>query len=326
MKWRVLLLLALVTAGCGGSAERGGEEHSHVGVVIKGLDNPYFAAMEQGVRAAGRNRDTDVRLSAATSLADTSGQAAKLEALVAEDLDCYVVNPINQSNLVHALSHVPPGTPIVNVDSRVGSAEARALGIEVTTYIGTDNRAAGMLAADAMARFAGRGARVGLIGGISGDASSTSRIAGFRAGARGRFEMPPPVSADWNEHKARRAAAALLRQNPGIDGFFAANDQMALGVARAVAQTGRRGKVAVVGVDGIQAALEAIDDGVMSATVSQYPYTIGRLGVEACLAAAAHESLPRKVDAPVQVVTRDNVERAEANFPQPVEPFKSPFR
>jgi hypothetical protein len=49
------------------------------------------------------------------------------------------------------------------------------------------------------------------------------------------------------------------------------------------------------------------------------------LGVEACLAAARGESLPAHVDAPVQVVTKRNVARAEAKFPRPVEPFKSPF-
>jgi ribose transport system substrate-binding protein len=83
--------------------------------------------------------------------------------------------------------------------------------------------------------------------------------------------------------------------------------------------------VAVVGVDGIQEALEAVQRGAMSATVSQYPYTIGSLGVEACLAAASGEPLPRKVDAPIQAVTRRNAARAEANFPRPVQPFKSPF-
>jgi hypothetical protein len=35
--------------------------------------------------------------------------------------------------------------------------------------------------------------------------------------------------------------------------------------------------------------------------------------------------LPAHVDAPVQVVTKRNVARAEAKFPRPVEPFKSPF-
>jgi hypothetical protein len=49
------------------------------------------------------------------------------------------------------------------------------------------------------------------------------------------------------------------------------------------------------------------------------------LGVEACLAAASGKPLPAQADAPIQVVTRRNVARAEAKFPRPVKPFKSPF-
>lgn len=324
---RRMLVVGVLTllAGCGGDADSRSDGDDRVGVVIKGLDNPFFEAMKQGVTAAARDRKADVRLSAATGLEDTAGQASKLEALVAQGLDCYVVNPINQSNLVQALSHVPDGTPVVNIDSPVGADEARALGIHISTYIGTDNEAAGELAADTMATLVGRGASVGVIGGISGDATSVARIDGFRSGARGRFDPLDPVSADWDERKAMLATGALLRDEPGIDGFFAANDQMALGVARAVADAGRKGRVAVVGVDGIEQALEAVQRGAMSATVSQYPYTIGRLGVEACLAAASGKSLPAKVDAPIQVVTRRNVERAEAKFPEPAKPFKSPF-
>jgi ribose transport system substrate-binding protein len=121
------------------------------------------------------------------------------------------------------------------------------------------------------------------------------------------------------------SARALLHGNPDMEGVFAANDQMALGVARAVARAGRRGRVAVIGVDGIEEALHAIERGAMSATVSQYPYTIGMLGVQACLAAAAGRALPQHVDAPIQIVTRRNVARAEAKFPRPVERFDSPF-
>jgi len=281
--------------------------------------------MKLGVLAAAHDRKADVRLVAASGLDDTAGQASKLEALVAQGLNCYVVNPISQSNLIQALSHVPGGTPIVNIDSPVGADDARALGIRVSSYIGTDNEAAGELAADTMAGLVGRGARVGVIGGISGDATSAARIDGFRADARGRFDALDPVTADWDERKAMLAAGALLRDEPGIDGFFAANDQMALGVAQAVDDAGRKGTVAIVGVDGIEQALEAVRRGAISATVSQYPYTIGMLGVEACLAAASGKSLPAQVDAPIQVVTRRNVARAEARFPRPVEPFKSPF-
>jgi hypothetical protein len=78
-------------------------------------------------------------------------------------------------------------------------------------------------------------------------------------------------------------------------------------------------------VDGIEEALRAVERGALSATVSQYPYAIGSLGVDACLAAAAGKSLPAKIDAPIQVITPQNVARAEARFPQPIEPFESPF-
>jgi Periplasmic binding protein domain len=105
---------------------------------------------------------------------------------------------------------VPDGTPIVNIDSPVGADDACALGIKISTYIGTDNEAAGELAADTMAGLVGRGARVGVIGGISGDATSAARIHGFRAGTRGRFDPLDPVSADWDERKAMLAATALL--------------------------------------------------------------------------------------------------------------------
>jgi ABC-type sugar transport system substrate-binding protein len=322
----MLVLAVCVAAGCGDddSGAPGGAG-KQVGVVTKGLDNPFFAAMQAGVRTTARERRADLRLSAATGLDDTAGQASKLEALVAEELDCYVVNPISQTNLTQALSHVSEGTPIVNIDSPVDADEARALGVEIATYIGTDNQAAGALAADAMAGLVSAGAGVAVIGGIPGDATSAARIEGFRSSARGRFDPLGPVAADWDQRKAMLAAASLLREQPGIAGFFAANDQMALGVAEAVAAAGRRGRVAVVGVDGIRDALAAIERGAMSATVSQYPYTIGSLGVEACLAAASGEHLPARIDAPIQVVTRRNAEHAEANFPRPVQPFKSPF-
>jgi ABC-type sugar transport system substrate-binding protein len=320
-----LLAVVLLVAACGGDAGADRRGGVRIGVVIKGLDNPYFAAMKQGVEVAARDRGAGVQLSAATGLADTAGQAAKLEAMVEQGLGCYVVNPINQSNLINALSHLRDDVPIVNIDSPVDVRAARALGIKIRTYIGTDNRAAGALAATTMAGLVGRDAAVGVIGGISGDATSAARLAGFRDGADGRFEPLPPVSADWDESKAMSAAGALLRAHPRIEGFFAANDQMALGITRAVARAGRRGSVAVVGVDGIEDALASIRRGAMAATVSQYPYTMGTLAVDACVAATSGKPLPGRVDAPIQVITKANVESAQAKFPQPVKPFANPL-
>jgi len=45
------------------------------------------------------------------------------------------------------------------------------------------------------------------------------------------------------------------------------------------------------------ALLAAVNSGAISATVAQYPYTIGQLGVEACLAAMRGKSVPANVAA-----------------------------
>jgi ABC-type sugar transport system substrate-binding protein len=290
-------------------------------VVIKGVENPFFATMRDGIMAAVRENRIGLRFSAAAGLGDTAGQASALESLGAERANCYVVNPINQTNLVEALAHVAKGSPIVNIDSPVDQEAAKALGVRITAYVGTDNRDAGRLAADAMARSVDRGASVAVIGGIPGDATSEARARGFTDGAQGRFDVVQISPADFDRQRASLAAAEILRARPPVQGFFAVNDEMALGTADAVASAGHGRSVAVIGVDGIPEALDALKSGELSATVAQYPYTVGQLGVEACLAAIRGKSVPANIVAPVQVVTRDNVDRAQAQFPRPVEPF-----
>jgi ABC-type sugar transport system substrate-binding protein len=322
----VCLLFAL-TAGCGDehkAASEGGDR-ARLAAVIKGLDNPFFQTMRDGLVATARRHDVRLRLEAAAGLEDIAGQASTLETLAHAMAGCYVVNPINSTNLIEALADVPDGTPIVNIDSPIDVEAARAVGVKIATYVGTDNVAAGRAGAGAMARFVDEGATVAVVTGIPGDVTSRDRTQGFRDGVGGRFAIGPTVPADFDRERAMLAAAELLRKHPDIQGLFAVNDEMALGIADAVRAAGRRGDVAVIGVDGIREALAAIRRGAMSATVAQYPYTIGQLGIEACLGAVRGASVPSRIDSPVRVVSKSNVARAEANFPQPVERFNDPI-
>jgi ABC-type sugar transport system substrate-binding protein len=316
-------LFLLSATGCanGGHGGKRATSDGTLAVVIKGVENPFFATMRDGVMDAVRANKIQLKFSAAAGLGDTAGQASALESLGAERASCYVVNPINQTNLIEPLSHVARGTPIVNIDSPVDQEAAKALGVRITAYVGTDNRAAGRLAADAMVRSVARGARVAVIGGIPGDASSESRTRGFTDGAQGRFDVVQVSAADFDRGRAKLAAEAILRARPPVQGVFAVNDEMALGTADAVAAAGAARSVAVVGVDGIPEALDAVKRGALSATVAQYPYTIGQLGVEACLATIRGKPVPANIVAPLQVVTSENVAHAQARSPQPVEPF-----
>ena len=312
-------LLVLAAAGCGGGEHTG--SNARIAAEIKGLDNPFFVTMRQGLVDTAGRRGVRLSVGAAASLDDTVGQASSMEALAGQGAGCYIVNPIDATNLIQPLTHVPPGVPIVNIDSPIDRPAARAAGVRIGTYIGTDNVAAGRLAAATMARRVPRGARVAVIEGIPGDATSKARARGFQQGAPGRFTVVHTVPADFDRREAAAAARHLLRSDPRLGGIFAVNDEMALGVADATRGAARR-SVAVIGLDGIPQALRAIRRGALTATVSQYPYTIGQLAVEACAAHLRGIRVPAKIDAPVQLVDAGNVARALARFPRPVAAFR----
>ena len=302
-----------------------GTAPSSYAAVIKGLDNPFFQQMEQGIDAQAEESDVDVEVQAASSITDTSGQADRLNAMAQQGYGCYVVNPISGTNLIQGLAQIAAqGTPVVNIDSPVEADAAEKADLEVSTYIGTDNVEAGKMGGEEMVEALGGSGKVALIGGISGDVTSAARLDGFKEGA-GDLEIVQTVAADWDRQTAQTRATDILSANPDLAGFFSANDDMALGIARAVANAGKTGEVAIIGVDGIEDALKAVESGDLTASVAQYPYAIGEMGVQACEKAAAGDELPENVTAPVAVVTKDNAQDALEAFPAPFEEFENPL-
>jgi ABC-type sugar transport system substrate-binding protein len=309
-----------------GSNNNGSNSTGQVAAVIKGLDNPFFQTMQQGIEDQAKAAGTNVTVQAATGINDTTGQADKIQALAGQDYGCFIVNPITQTNLVQPLFQIAKsGKPIVNIDSPIGAEAASNAGLKVSTYIGTDNVSAGKQAAAEMARLLPNGGDVALIGGIAGDATSQARLTGFEQGIPSNIRIVQTISADWERQKALTAAGDILRARPNLKGFFVANDDMGLGVTRALADVGKQGQVKVISVDGLQDALRAVQEGTLSATVAQYPYAIGAMGMEACQAAMSGKTLPTNVTAPVLVVTQANAAQALESFPKPFSSYPDPF-
>jgi ABC-type sugar transport system substrate-binding protein len=295
-----------------------------IGVAMKELDNPFFVAMYEGVRAEAGRRAARLSVRAAKSEADLKGQAAGLRALVASKKACYVVNPISGTNLIAPLRGVK--RPIVNIDSPVDPPAAKRAGVHIRTFVGTDDFAAGGVAAAEMVSLLQQGGTVALFNGTAGSVNSRRRLGGFMRGIRGsRVRVVARLNADYRRTTAEIAAERVLQRHPRLSGFFAANDLMALGIADATRAAGKSTNVEIIGVDGIAEALDAVRSGSISATVSQYPYVMGKMAVEACVAAVRGARLPAKVDSPVALVTKSNVARASATFPRPFRGYSDPF-
>ncbi len=299
---------------------------ANVAAVIKGLDNPFFQAMQDGINGAATKDGAKVTIQAATDITDTTGQADRLTTLAGQNFGCYIVNPISGTNLIQALSQVSTaGKPIVNIDNPVDASAAKTAGINIATYIGTNNTAAGGKAGTFLAGTLPAGAKVAVIGGTAGDVTSAARVTGFTSAAAGKLTVVQETAANWNRDLALTAATTIIAAHPDLAGFFVANDDMGLGVVKAIQNAGLTGKILVVSVDGNKDALQSIQSGGLTATVAQYPYAIGSLGLEACEVAVAGGKLPATIESPTALVTSDLAAAAIAAFPQPFTAFADPL-
>lgn len=281
-----------------------------IAAVVKGLDNPYFIGVKNGIVDTAKALGVTANVQAAPGLNDETGQANKLDALAGQDYDCYIVIPISSNNLSQAVGKITKkGKTVVNIDSPLDPASLKAAGGKISTFAGTDNKAAGKSGGEAMVKLIGKGKKIGLIAGLAGNVTSNARIDGFKAGAAGSTFVGP-VNADWDTTKALDAAKAMLAANPDIAGFFAANDQMAQGIGQAVKEAGK--KIPVFGVDGIPDILTLIQNGTVAGSVSQYPYVMGKMGVEACIVAAQGGKLPKNTITPHFVIQTSNIDKVVA--------------
>lgn len=95
----------------------------------------------------------------------------------------------------------------------------------------------------------------------------------------------------------------------------ARTDGMALGVFEAAKAAGKIDQVAVAGTDGIRQAEKSVAAGEMKATVAEFPYDEGVLGVQMAIRLLACQPVPPWVVSPQAVITMDNVK--DFRIPRP---------
>lgn len=121
--------------------------------------------------------------------------------------------------------------------------------------------------------------------------------------------------ADGEKEAATMLMKKLLEENSVIDAVFCTNDPMALGVLQACKEA-KRENIKVIGFNGDIAALKAIREGEMTATIQQYPYAMGEIAAD--IADMLIKKTPVEFDIPqtktilipVTLIDKQNVEDA----------------
>jgi DNA-binding LacI/PurR family transcriptional regulator len=210
-----------------------------IGLVVSTLASVGNSRMLQAIAEAASARDYALAIVTVPASRDIADAFARLRE---QGVDGAIV--LNEATRLARDTAPPAGLRLVVVDSPADDRFA---------IVQTDH-AAGARAA--VAHLLERGHRsVHHLAGPSTSFAAVERERGWReALAAAGAPMPEPVRGDWTSRSGHAAAEGLA----SASAVFVANDQMALGLLRALADAGRRvpEDVAVVGFDDVVDAAE----------------------------------------------------------------------
>jgi ribose transport system substrate-binding protein len=321
------LLTGVAACGRSGQSSGGASSTVRIAIVTRDFTNPYWAALRDGAVAEGKKLGVTVDVQAGQSETDSTGENAQISTLAGQNYNCFGVVPVNATNVITPLVPVAQKKiPILNLDTQIDPTASQQAGVSYASFIGSDNLSAGQQAGQALLQRMGGHGDVAILQGIAGEQNGINRQQGFSQTVAGKLNIVATQPANYDQATAQTVTEAILKAHPEITGIFAANDTMGLGAAEAVRNDGLTGKVSIISVDGITAALQAVKAGTLSGTISQYPYAEGQMAVQACTDLVNHKTVPQRVVSPIHLIDSSNVSKAISSFPEPFVPFTDPLQ
>ncbi len=221
-----------------------------------------------------------------------------------------VVAPTDPNALVPALKAAwERGVPVALIDSGLNDD-----GKYHQSFLSTDNRAAGKLAAEQMIQsLDGKKGKVAMMSFTAGSGSAMDRDGGFKEAIEAAgYEVVGPYYSNADMVTALNQTVDVLASNDDLVGIFGSNEPTAVGMARAIQQRGFAGKIVAVAFDGNADIQKFIRDGVLDGAVVQSSYGMGFMGVVTVAEMLAGNKAEPYIDTGVVYVTKDNIDSKKA--------------
>jgi ribose transport system substrate-binding protein len=312
----LLLALTLVTACTpNGGPTSNTKKKLTIAVIPKGTTHEFWKSIHAGSNKAARElteQGTDVEVIWKGPLRedDREQQIQVVEGFAAQGVNGMVLAPLDDRALVRPVSDAKrAGVPTVIIDSGLQSSD-------FVSFVATDNRKGGLLAADRMGQLLNGKGKVIVLRYAEGSASTTEREAGFIDEIKQKFPQIELIStnqyAGATRDTAKRAAENLLNQfGDDVQGIFTPNESSTAGMLLALQDIGKAGKVSFVGFDSSQAFIDAINANQLHGIVVQNPFNMGYLGVKTMVESLQGKPVEQKIDTGVMLVTKDNLSSPE---------------
>jgi ABC-type sugar transport system substrate-binding protein len=235
-------------------------------------------------------------------------QVQDIENLINDRPDVLLVDPHTEDAEVKAvLDARKQCIPVFIVDRDVNESMATP-GRDFVTFIGSDFKKQGVLAADALIEALGgpsTQATIVELTGTTGSSPAILRGGGFdgelAAKAPG-IKVVAEQTANFSRATGQQVMATLIQQFPNIKGVFAHNDEMAIGAITALKAAGKHPgqDIKVVSIDGTKDAINLVLSGEEYAVVQSTP-RLGPLVFQTLQQYIKGEQLPAWVVQPDKV-------------------------
>ncbi|CAO3358749.1 ribose ABC transporter substrate-binding protein RbsB [Azospirillum palustre] len=290
------LLTAATVAATALLASANAQAADTIALVVSTLNNPFFVTLKNG--AETKAKALGYNLLVLDSQNDPAKELANVEDVVNKKVKLLLVNPTDSDAVRSAVRSANRAKiPVVTLDRS-------ANGGEVASHIASDNVAGGRMAGQLVVdMLKGQGAVVELQG-LPGASAARDRGKGFHEAVDKASGLKVVASqpADFDRTKALNVMENILQAQQKIDVVFAHNDEMALGAAKAIQASGR--KIPVVGFDGTDEGVAAVNAGTLTATVAQQAGLIGEMGVETADKVLKGETVPAFTPVELKMVTK----------------------
>ncbi len=281
-------------------------------VFTKNYTNPAYAAARLGAERAAAVFGDEVLHFVPVQGDDPVQQSQLIDdalALVPRP-DAFVFSPVHPSKVNTAIGRVvAAGISMVGFVNPIEAAP-------MVSYVSSNDYELALAIAHYLFRHLKGQGRVLVVTGPEDSYTSLERLRGFHDAARGwpDIVLVGQVAGDYVREVARDRSADWLEKNPAPDAVLAANDIMAIGVLDALDAVEK--KAAVVGVNAIPQAVQAIAQGRMLATADFNAMQMAYLAGECASRHLRGHAVPASIELPVQIVDQRNCAQWDLPYEQ----------
>lgn len=248
-----------------------------IGVTPYGMSS-FITQGQEGMEAYAEANDIQLLWTSAEN--DIATQAGQIDTFINQGVDAMIIAPVGADSLGPQLqAAADAGIPVVAVNTTLNNDAL------IMSSVLPDDVAAGAQEMQQMADHLGGKGNIVILQGPLGSSPELDRTEGIYS----VLENYPDITvlaietSNWSRVEAANLMANWLTSFDGqIDGIVSENDDMAIGAIQAMKEAGISPLIPVVGIDGIEDGLRAIEAGEMIGSSLQH----GRIELAVGLAVA----------------------------------------